>query len=479
MARKSAAAVATAPEFSFDPETLVPPSQVPAAHKDQYWTALLDSGIDALRAACATEEFFPLLREIPKAFWEKRFFVYLYRQWPKVKNAEKDKYIDKYPFPVDEAYVKEEHGGGGYLAYLNIDGKEQLKQITFAIDGPPKFKAGQILVDAQGNALPPATAPGAPQPSETAQIISAQSEAARANNELIKEGMKSVIEMQTDLTRQKLGLDQPAQKDPLETAIRLLEILKPQAVPVNNTMADALTLIDKLDAINARRNPPAPEKQETKLEEVGAIVETLTGKSLSDLTRGKTAAADPIASWVPIAQTAGQVALSFFEKLPHLMHERTEQLRLELQIRQAGGVPAPPANGTQPARLPAPTVIPPTQPVQAQPTAADPHALIQAVVKFICDGFDRDRNEGSEVAAALDVQFGEQMDALGITHMLGQRTEVQTFIDGIPELKQRSQDARWPEFFQDFMQFTEHTYGEEEPEPAGPQAVETPKPATA
>jgi hypothetical protein len=104
---------------------------------------------------------------------------------------------------------------------------------------------------------------------------------------------------------------------------------------------------------------------------------------------------------------------------------------------------------------------------------------VQAVVRFICDGFDRDRNEGSEVAAALDVQFGEQMDALGITRMLGQRTEVQTFIDGIPELKQRSQDARWPEFFEDFMQFTEHTYGEEEPEPAGPQPVEAPKPATA
>jgi len=477
MARKSAA-TATAPAFVFDPETLVPPLQVPAEHKEQYWTALLDSGIDALRAACATEEFFPLLREIPKALWEKRFMVYLYRTAPKVRNAEKPAYIDKYPYPIDEGSVKEEHGGGGYIAYLNMDSKEQLKQITFNIEGAPKLKPGQVLVDNTGAPLPAPAA--AEEKTDLARIIDAQSSA----TEKIMGMMQHSAEKSIDMIEARASNNNSApQTDPLATVKALLEIVRPQPNPVQDELMKAIIA----RAFAPVPTPPPAEERETPVDQTLSAIEKLSGgKSLAELMvpAAKAAAADSMASWVPIAQTAGQVLLSFAEKLVPAMHERTEQLRLELQIRQTGGVPAPPTNGAQPPRLPAPTVIPPS--AQPQPTTGaaqplDPHALVQTVVKFICDGFDRDRNEGSEIAATLDVMYGDQMETLGITRMLAKRNEVETFIQGIPELLQCSKDARWPEFFDDFMQYTEHTYGEEEPPQTsgGPQVVEGAKPPAA
>jgi hypothetical protein len=476
MARKSAAAVT--PEPPSLPEVLTSPSKTPESQRDAYWLSLLQNP-DDLKAAIAAEDFFTMLQELPDAFWD-RLSIYLYRrpddEGRMVKNApnQRGKYLPGGVLhqSIDEEFVAKKWGGGKYTAYLKLDSKEMIREHTFSIDGPPKVLEGQTLEFAgkpNGSVQPN---PG--QPSETAldKVIDANSRANESSMEIVTSASKAAIAMVQD---QAKNAAVPA-KDPLDLALRLVEAFRSSA-PAGNSMTDALTLIDKLDAMNARRNPPQPEKQETKLEEVGAIVETLTGKSLSDLTRGKNPAADPIASWVPIAQTAGQVALSFFEKLPHLMHERTEQLRLELQIRQTGGT-APPPPGT-PARLAAPVVIPPAPQPPAPPSAMDPQALVQSVIKLICDGFDRDRNEGSEIAAALDVQFGEQLAMLGIDRMLGSRTEVAKFIEGIPELKQRSQHPRWTEFFEDFMAFTEHAYGEEEPEPGGPQPVEAEKPPAA
>jgi len=98
------------------------------------------------------------------------------------------------------------------------------------------------------------------------------------------------------------------------------------------------------------------------------------------------------------------------------------------------------------------------------------------MVNTICAGFDKHRNTGSEIAASLDVQFGEQIEALGIDRMLASHKEIETFIDGIPALAERKKDARWPEFKEDFMGYTQERWGEpgDEADDAGEKATPSP-----
>lgn len=488
MARKSA----TLPkEPASLPDVLIPPSEAQANERSAYWLQLIENPQE-FKAAVQTEDFWALLRDFPSGFWD-RLSLYLYRREDdsgmSIKNAEgKKKYITVFHAPVDEEMLTRKCGGGKFTLYLKLDSKETLREYTFWLDGTPKVQPGQV-VEIDGHPVPLGTpAPPSTQPSETAQIINANSEVAKANAELLKDGMRGVLEMQTELTRKELGLGR-TEKDPLETAIRLLELIRPQAAP-SNSMADALTLIDKLDAINARRNPTPVEKPETPLNETLETIKTLTGAdSLADLMQkpARAAVPDPITAWAPIVSTAGQVALSFFDKLPNLFAQRTEQLRLELAIRQTGQIPPIPG---QPARLPAAPVPPVahaifTQPPPAapQPSAADPQALVGALVKTICDGFDKHRNTGSEIAAAMDVQFGEAIESLGIDRMLSVPAEIKTFIAGLPALAERSKLPGWPEFETDFLDYTTQRWGEQpddeddEAEKPGPQAVEGEKPA--
>jgi len=478
------------PDFVFDHDNLIPPSQVVPEHKEQYWTALMDAGLDAIRAACAAEEFFPLLREIPKAFWEKRFFVYLYRQWPKVKNAEKDKYIDKYPRPIDEGEVKEEHGGGGYLAYLNLDGKEQLKQITFAIDGPPKFKPGQVLVDGAGNPLPTTAAPVTPAVDSASQLVSAASAGAAASVEIVKEGYRGLMETQNDLTRKQLGLD-GAQKDPLELAIRLIEVLHPKAPAADPVQAKLMEkIIDRAFAEPAEEKHAA--KEETKLEEVSGIVEMITGRSLAEIAKGaKPVVASETPWYAPLVNGAVTLGASLLEKWPLILAQQNENLRLQLQMRAAGVQPQPgqpqlmPAPGPEivrrgPPPPPTGTIQPlPTGTAQAQqPAAPDPGQIMQAVVRMVIDGFKRAPigEFGHQAAGAIDFHFGEQLEAMGLAPMLGNPEELKKFVDGIPELKQlRDTDVRWTMYEADFLAYTSDRWGlaedeqETEPEKKGPQ----------
>ena len=68
--------------------SIISPLAVPAEQRDSYWNGLLEDP-EALKAALATTEFFPLLHAIPPALWEKRLIVYLYRTEPKIKNSGK------------------------------------------------------------------------------------------------------------------------------------------------------------------------------------------------------------------------------------------------------------------------------------------------------------------------------------------------------------------------------------------------------
>ena len=458
MARKSAAAVATAPEFVFDPDNLQPPSQVRPEHKEQYWTAILES-IDLLRAACATEEFFPLLKEIPKALWERRFFVYLYRQWPKVKNADKDKYIDKYPRPIDEGEVKEEHGGGTYLAYLNLDGKEQLKQITFAIDGPPKFKPGQVLVDNAGNPLPPVVAQPTTEQSDLARVIETTSAASKLGMEMLTHASKSSIDM---VTERAAAATSTVQVNPVDQIVQLataLKALMPAPAPADPAMAEVMKQIVQ----RAFREPAENPEPQTPISETLATVRELKEVLPDLLGKATKAAADSTPPWVAPLLQIGQTLIQQF---PAIMAQAAKNRALEFE-RMMFLRNAKPNEPIPEKLLTAAEPAPPAQPTiqhLAQPQPTDPQSVVTGIIQMICHGFDRDPRQGYETAAAIAYAYSDPIESLGFSKTLGSAAEVDKFVAGLPELQRRSQDARWPMFREDFLNYTTDRWGEDEDE---------------
>ena len=489
MPRKSAAQTR---EPASLPEVPIPLSEVPAHQRSAYEIALIDNP-DAMKAALSQEDFFPMLANFPEAWWE-RMSLYLYRrpddEGRMVKNEGPRKYVPGGVLrqPVDEEFIAKKWGGGKYTLYLKLDSKETLREHTFVIDGTPKVLPGQFVeIDGKpvsvGSAMPPPTN----QPSETtAQMIAATSAAATSNVELVTKGIASVMEMQTDLTRKQLGLDsQP--KDPLDTVKTLLEIMRVQQPPAGNSMKDALEIVDRLDAMAARRNPaPAEvEEKETPIEQtLSAIKELSGGMSLAELMKpaAKAAAADPIAGWAPIVSTIGGVVGQFLEKFPMMQAHRNETLRLEynlrvLQMRQPGqALPELPAATAQPAPQPQPR----PQAVQT-PTQLDPAQVMNAIVAHIVAGFKKPPvgEWGEQTAAAMDFHFSDAIDAMGIADTLGDPEKVNELVAGIPVLAELSKDARWKMFQEDVSRYCADRWGNPDDEKGKLQSIDGEKPPAA
>jgi len=448
------------------PEVAIPLSEVPANQRSAYEIALIQDP-EALKAALSQEDFFPMLASFPEAWWE-RLSLYLYRrpddEGRMVKNDGQRKYIAVLRQPATEDYIAKRWGGGKYTLYLKLDSKETLRENTFMIDGAPKVLPGQFVeIDGKPVSVG-ATAATVPVPAETtdvAKVIAASAEASAQTQGLAIDGAKAVIEM---VKEQAIAQQQP-QKDPLETAIRLMEVMKssaPQA-PTADPMTTALTLMEKLDGIIARRNPQVEaEPKETPLDDAIGMVEKVTGKQLSDILKGSRAAPENEYAWVaPIAN----LGMQFLGRLPDIMRELRASKDLEFQRAlylanlQKGNV-APP-------NLPTPQLPPEaqSQPAQQHPAApqspapADPGQLVQSMVAIICQGFDRHRDTGDDIAAFLAVQFGEQVEAFGIERTLSNPAEMEIFIHGTPELAQRAKDARWPEFRDAFLAYTAERWG--------------------
>jgi hypothetical protein len=498
MARRSAAQ--QKPEPASLPEVLVSPSQAAPNEKDAYWLELIQEP-GKLKAAIATEDFWPMLRKFPDSLWtDGRLSLYLYRrpddEGLMIKNPEgAKKYIKVLHQPVDEEWVSKNYGGGKYTLYLKLDSDLTIRECTFPIDGPPKVKSGQVIeLDGKPVAVSPAAAPPTSQPSETAQIITAQSAAAQASVELVKEGVKGVMEMQNDLTRKQLGLD-GQQKDPLDTLKTLLEIVNLQrpaaAPPAADPMTTALTLMDKMDTMIERRMPKAAEvethEKETPLDDAIGMVEKVTGKELKDILKGSKVAADTEYAWVaPIANFGIQALAALPNIINQMRQARQEDFERAIYLRslQPGQAPPPPQPTTAlPPTPPGPRAVqPPSTPgATGSPTVLavnDPSQVVNLMVGKICQGFDRHRDTGDDIAAAVCVEFGDAIEALGLDKILSDPVEVKKLIEGIPALKQRSTDARWAPFEEEFADYMQTRYGmpgaesaDTQPEKPGPQPV--------
>jgi len=443
------------------------PLSVPAEMRDAYWQTLLGDPSE-LRAAIATIEFFPLLKVIPRALWEKRLMVYLYRTAPKVKNSENKKYIEKITEPFDEDYIKENHGGGGYLAYLNLDGEEQLKQISFSIDGPPKIQPGQILVDDKGN--PVAPTPATPQQSsEVAQAIEATSAANKLGIEILAKGTEAAMEMQQKAYEKAAGISGNGMHD------KLLEMLITKALetpkPQENPTAAALDILDKLDKIVERRTNPREEREPAEhmqLTEVSSTVEALTGKPLSELIQNK-GKSDNTPEWISVGiSVLGKLVDSLPNILQQISANQERNFQRAIALRNAGQLPpAQPPNPAAPGVPMQPQYVAPVfQPaapaapgnVIPMPGVVDPNDVagqLQGTIKLITQKFV-DGYSGGAVAQAVQVVYPRAFDSMASTIL--DPAELERLVTNVPELKNLSTSPDWPEFLAEFVQFVREEF---------------------
>jgi hypothetical protein len=449
--------------------SIISPLTVPAAERDAYWNGLLEDP-ELLKAALATTEFFPLLLAIPKALWEKRVLVYVYRTAPQVKNSQKTAYIEKHSAPFDEEDIKFNHGGGTYLCFLNLDRTSQLKQTTFSIDGPPKLQPGQTLVDQQGN---PVTAPAEPK-SDLSQAVAAISTAQQAGFDSLTRGTEAALDLQNRVVEKALGLNGGANHASDKLLDLIIPLLKP--APVADPMATAITLMEKLDGMMARRtqNPETPAREQTPLAETMATVEAMTGKSLPDLMKGNSGAKDS-EGWIGIALG---VAGKLIESMPGIIaqinqnQERSFQRQIVLANMRNGHQPPALAAGT--AEIPAPpatagprVAAPPTFHMPAatdnitempQRPAMDPATSVPLMIRMIVEKYN-DGYSGFAVAQTIDVIFPSLLDSMAPT--LLDENEMTKMIAGVPELQALTLDGDWPEFRTEFVGFVRTQYAGE------------------
>jgi len=129
-----------------------------------------------------------------------------------------------------------------------------------------------------------------------------------------------------------------------------------------------------------------------------------------------------------------------------------------------------------PAHTPAP---PQNQAIVQQPP--DKGTIVQAIVARICQGFDRHRDTGEEIAIAVSVEFGEAIEAFGLEKALTDPAAMTAELAPYPQLAaalvQRTTHAKWKEFEDSFWSYMVDRWSPPEAEPKdepskpGPQPV--------
>ena len=482
MPRKSSAQRQPTQDTATVPEILIPPNQAKPSEREAYWIELIDNPA-SLRAAMETTEFWPMLQEFPASLWGNHLSIYLYRLEDDggimVKNAEgSGKYIKPIIRQViDEEWVANRHGGGKYQAWLKWDNRDTLRKHTFRIDGPPKVQEGQI-VEVQGKTVSLSGQANTPPPAESTDVAKVI-EAANKVNESSMRILENATEKAMGIVESRAAHSESTQRDPVATALEIIKALQPAQSNGKSSMAEALEIVDRLDAMAARRNP-APEhtEKDTPLNETLEAIKSITGKeSIVDLLKPamKAEASDPY-SWVgPVVNAA----TNFFQQLPVMMRENrlAKQLEFERAVwaRNAKPGEAPPAHLLNPA-APAAPHAPAAPATIVPPGPMPPEQIAGAVVNLVVMGFRKNPHMGYQCAAAIDMQLGEQIEAAGLDQWLADETQIENLVKNSPPLMELAKDARWKAFQEAFLTYTDERWGAPEDETleqdkSGPQPV--------
>lgn len=459
------------------PEVLSSPSKVSPGQRDAYWLQLLDEP-EQFKAAVQTEELWPMLKSFPEALWGDRLSIFIYRlpddEGVMVKNAEgQAKYIKPViRFCIDEDWVATKHGGGKYQLYLKLD-DTVIRKHTFRIDGAPKVQPGQTVeLDGKPVSVGQPAPPTIDNRSDLASVIEAQRGANDKGMEILTRAAEASITMVKEQAANAAKPDAASGIVDKLLTVMIDRMMNPPAAP------DPIDTFVKLQTLMQKPNPePEAQHNEGALTQGLELVERLTGKSMPDLMKPRSAAAETNDyGWV--GPVVGAVT-NFIDRIPQIMHEARLSRAMEFQ-RQAylrnttPGTPVPKelVEVNSPPEQPRAAAAPATPQPGSPP---DPNQLVMLLVQTICHGFDTSPDYGHQTAATIDLLYGRQIEALGLEKYLAHEESLNEYIKGIPALAQRSQFATWAKFQEDFLDYTTERWGEledEEPEKiAGPQPV--------
>jgi hypothetical protein len=466
---------------------------VPEHQRAAYELELLDNP-EELRKVLANDDFFQMIAGFPEAWWGERMSMYLYRHEDDgglmIKNAEGE---GNYIKPiirraVDRDWVAKYNGGGKYRLWLNLSDPANsrksttLRKYTFRIDGPPLLKDGQVVeIHGKPVSLGAQTPPAAPQNSEAAQLMESSSKATDAAVNIMERGMTNVMELQNKIVERAAGLAPNPEAGSMSKMMEILlqRVMNPPAAPAADPVQAKLMekIIDKAFA-----TPEAvePERRETPTEEAIATVERITGKSVADLFKSK-AAPESEYAWVgPLANFGLQLITQAPTILRELRAGKEEEFRRTLYMRGITNTPGEPAQLTAPPR--ANIQQPPSPPndttTNVAPQPPDKPQVVRTILARIIHGFNRHRDTGDDIAAAICVEFGEYIEAMGLEPALTQpkqmEAELAHHLDLAGALAQCTTHAKWGEFESAFLDYMHERYqqpeGDEgEAEKKGPQ----------
>ena len=443
---------------------------------------------EEFRAAISGEDFFPMIKEFPKAWWGSRLSLTVYRMEDDdglmIKNGPgKPKKLRTWFQCVTDEDIAKTFGGGKYQVYLQLDSKTTLRQETFEMDkgawGPPKVAPGQIVeIDGKPVQVGVAATSAAPERSDVAAGIEAATEAGKQGMELLTDATKQVVAMVRD--QAAAAAPQKSSVGELTEIVTLVKALSPPH-PQDST-ATALAMLDKLDSIIARRNPKqaeAPEPVDPPIDRAIELLERVSGKDLADILKGgnrSNPAPEPTPPWLGIVLG---VAEKFFAVAPQLMAQaasaREREFQRQVWLRTAQPGQAPPAQLAAPEPQPTAPAADPSAP----PATLNPADLLGHVIQMVQHGFRNNPHSGAETAAALAFNFGPQLESTGLVREMADEANVGRLAAGHPALAPLATDARWPEFMHEFVEYMQDRYGIEpvtdetaqEPDKKGPQPV--------
>jgi hypothetical protein len=410
--------------------------------------------------------FMDALRMITEDEW-LRYWLYLYRLDPKVKNAADDKkYIARFQVGVDEDDVQEQHGGGKYMFTL-VERTERgvspkKRDYKFSIAGDPKFLPGQTVAGA--TAAVAAAAPPAEhrEDSESAALVRAlpalietlKSNGAGGSNvgltqalDVMGAASKASVTMMMEAA--KLSITSPTGN---QLADRLLETFlkqgQPQA-PQRSAIEDKLITL----ALSRLENPQP--QGDGGFGQLGALKDLLGVDNIVDLLRPGGGAGDVWKSKLV------EMGASFIGNIPAILQfiaanqeraMRREMQMLALQQQNAtvipGGAIAPPAAAvptyTAPPRAPGPGAMPPGP--EMMPPALDPISMALAdIVACFDSGIG-----GDGCAALVAHKYPEFVQAFSA--LLTDRDQVMLFAKSTEPLSEVASEEDFPAFLDQFIQ---------------------------
>lgn len=426
--------------------------------------------------------FFDYMARLTEREWEDRM-VYLYRQGPAVQNKGATKYLEKISHGFDEEYVKQNHGGGKYLAVMKnqaTDARE--RSHSFEIGGQPKFLEGQVLVNPPPQT--PATAVAAPQEAGLVevlkQVLARLQEKNPSQEEAIKVAFATIgqayqLSLDTLGSTAKLHAASPTgspiadqlltafigkmKENPEKTASfterlaetrELLKLLRPEEPPAQQDPMEMLTKIKDVFGLDfkdaAARGGGGPGDWRNMLAAAG--VELLSK------------APTMFREWSQLRQKEIEVAgLNAQARLLHVQHGGSFGPSALGVNRQPGpgptpgarpfivGSPAPASAAAAGPGSPLPVSFAPTEPEVVPPTAGE--SAFDPILRLIANCYVE--GDGGD-AAALVVRRAAPNIAASFVPFLRNFAQVKLFALQNPILVEIAQDADFDDFMKEFIQ---------------------------